>query len=202
MGPAALVRRWSRFNAVGAVGVGVQLSILALLVRTVHVPPLVATGLAVEATVLHNFCWHQRWTWSDRPAGSPGASLRRFLQFQTLNGAISLAGNLAIVSLLTVLAHVGPMAANAVAILVCSLLNFAVSDTLVFTGALRSDAPAVQQHSLPTRPVGGASRHDASVCDIMPVAHGGSHARCDGVIRSGDAGGGALGPGAGACAGA
>ncbi len=27
---------------------------------------LVATALAVEMAVLHNFFWHRRWTWADR----------------------------------------------------------------------------------------------------------------------------------------
>ena len=31
--------------------------------------------IAVEAAVLHNFGWHERWTWRDRPrAGQHGCS--------------------------------------------------------------------------------------------------------------------------------
>jgi putative flippase GtrA len=62
-----LFTRWAAFNAVGLAGVAVQLACLALLVHAgSHY--LAATALAVEAAVLHNFLWHQRWTWRDRPA--------------------------------------------------------------------------------------------------------------------------------------
>ena len=48
---------------------------------------LVATAIAVEAAVLHNFCWHQRWTWRDRRAASRTTAVRRLGRFHLLNGA-------------------------------------------------------------------------------------------------------------------
>ena len=58
--------RFWRFNAVGVLGFAVQLAVLALLVHGgVHY--LAATAIAVEAAILHNFLWHERWTWADRP---------------------------------------------------------------------------------------------------------------------------------------
>jgi len=57
----ALVR-WARFNAVGIMGAALQVAALSLLV-TLGMHYLVATALAVEAAVLHNYVWHRRWTW-------------------------------------------------------------------------------------------------------------------------------------------
>ena len=61
-----LLGRWLKFNFVGAVGVGVQLAMLALLVSGLGLGYMVATALAVETAVLHNFVWHERFTWADR----------------------------------------------------------------------------------------------------------------------------------------
>jgi len=135
MEDAGLWRRWLAFNGVGALGVGVQLGVLALLVHGIHgmnVHYLVATAIAVETAVLHNFVWHQRWTWRDRPSGSPGAVAARLLRFHLLNGSVSLVGNLAVMAVLGGAFKMDPVAANAVAIVVCAMLNFLASEALVF----------------------------------------------------------------------
>ena len=126
------LRRWTAFNAVGVAGAAVQLATLAALVRGAGVHPVVATALAVETAVIHNFAWHQRWTWRDRPTGSIRGDVRRFARFQMLNGFISLAGNVGLVAWLSLTLHVPPLAANLAAIVVCSALNFVVSDGLIF----------------------------------------------------------------------
>ncbi len=124
--------RWAVFNLVGAAGIAVQLAALALLVRVCHLPVLAATAVAVEAAILHNFAWHERWTWRDRPAGSVRERIARLGTFHLLNGAISLAGNLLIVGLLTRTMRIDPVAASAAAIVCCALVNFAASDAFVF----------------------------------------------------------------------
>jgi len=122
---------WLRFNAVGIVGVGVQLTVLAALRTGFGWTIRAATLIAVECAVLHNFVWHERWTWKHRSLefrGIPG----RLLRFNISNGLISIAGNLALMELLAVRLHLNYMFSNLVAIGACSLLNFFVSDKLVF----------------------------------------------------------------------
>jgi putative flippase GtrA len=58
--------RWGKFNLVGAVGILVQFGVLFWLKSVLHFNYLAATALAVEAAVVHNFFWHERFTWSDR----------------------------------------------------------------------------------------------------------------------------------------
>ena len=122
--------RFWRFNGVGLAGFVVQMAVLtALIAAGLHY--LAATAIAVEAAVVHNFLWHERWTWRDRPVTGM-ARLDRLWRFHLLNGLVSLAGNLLIVRLLVGLLGVHPVAANAAAVLACALVNFTASDRLVF----------------------------------------------------------------------
>jgi putative flippase GtrA len=122
--------RFVRFNGVGVIGFAVQLGTLACLLRA-GLPYLLATALAVEASVLNNFVWHERWTWRDRPA-SGRARLIRFARFHALNGLVSLGGNLLVVATLTGQYGVPPIVSNVVAVIVCGILNFFGADQIVF----------------------------------------------------------------------
>jgi putative flippase GtrA len=181
----ATLVRWCKFNLVGAVGIFVQFGVLFLLKSGLHFNYLAATVLAVEAAVVHNFFWHERFTWADRTkservrpslgrhssganarsrpatlfralkrcatlklrcaqnscAGENlaaaahsvfGARLRRFLRFELTTGLISIGGNLGLMRVLVGRVHMNYLAANGIAIAVCSLLNFLVSDGWVF----------------------------------------------------------------------
>lgn len=125
--------RWLKFNAIGIVGVGVQLIFLHLLVRA-QVDYLTATALAVEAAVLHNFAWHQRYTWADRPTDDLAEVVARLIRFHLSNGTVSIVGNLLLMRWLAGGLHVPLLAANFIAILVCSLINFVLGDRFVFRG--------------------------------------------------------------------
>lgn len=133
MTASPVISRWLRFNGVGALGVVLQLSALGLLTRGAGLHYLAATAVAVELAVLHNFILHERWTWRDRPAGSAGRLVARLWRFHALNGAISLGGNLLVMAVLTGTLGLDPVVANLMAILLCSVLNFAASELLVFT---------------------------------------------------------------------
>lgn len=114
----------------GVIGFALQLGVLALLLR-LGLHYLAATALAVELTILHNFAWHERWTWRDRPAGA-AVRLRRLWRFHATNGMISLTGNLALMRLLVGLFDMPPVPANLLSVLVCALVNFTASDRFVF----------------------------------------------------------------------
>lgn len=160
--------RWLKFNLVGGIGIAVQFAALYLLKAVLHFDYLVATAIAVEVAVLHNFVWHERFTWPDRtgvdrtgvdrtgvdrtgvvltedgegalratPAietlnSSRRGSLTRLLRFQLANGAVSIVGNVALMKLMVGLGHMHYLVANTIAIALCSLANFLVSDEWVF----------------------------------------------------------------------
>ena len=125
----AIIHRWIKFSAVGATGIFVQTATLALLLRVAGLHYLAATALAVEASVLHNFIWHRRWTWKDRPQSRAALML---LRFNLTSGAMSLAGNLLFMFILVSEARLNAIVANMITIAICSLVNFALSDRFVF----------------------------------------------------------------------
>jgi putative flippase GtrA len=126
--------RWLKFNAVGALGISVQLAVLLALKSAFHLSYLLATAIAVEVAVVHNFLWHERYTWADRVQPSWRKSLPRLLRFNLSNGGVSIIGNLALMRLMVGVGHVNYLAANGVAIALCSLVNFLVSEEWVFEG--------------------------------------------------------------------
>ena len=124
--------RWLKFNFVGGIGILVQLAALALFRSVLHLNYLLATALAVELAVIHNFLWHERFTWRDRPSAHRRQSFARFVKFNASNGGVSILGNLLIMRALVGQFHMQYMLANLIAIAICSLLNFLLSDWLVF----------------------------------------------------------------------
>ena len=129
------ITRWLKFNLVGAVGIGVQLAALWTLTR-LGMAYMPATALAVEAAVLHNFIWHENFTWADRRRGRGRRTAARLLRFNLTTGAVSILGNLLIMRLLVGEAHCRTVIANLISIAACSVLNFLVSDRWVFRCAL------------------------------------------------------------------
>jgi putative flippase GtrA len=127
--------RWSKFNLVGAMGMVVQLGVLALLNRWMAGRYLLASAAAVEVTLLHNFAWHIRYTWRDRRDDS--TRLRQLMRFHLSNGLVSMLGNLALMRIFVDEARMPVLAANGVAILCCSLVNFCFGDSWVFPAGIR-----------------------------------------------------------------
>jgi putative flippase GtrA len=122
------VTRWLKFNLVGGMGIVVQLLVLVGLKTRLHLHYLIATALAVETAVVHNFFWHERFTWADRG----GTGVARFCKFNLTTGLFSVAGNLVLMKLLVGVGHVNYLLANGTTITACSVVNFVVSDGFVF----------------------------------------------------------------------
>jgi len=136
-----LLIRWLRFNLIGLFGIVVQFLTLAALHYVAGWHYLTATAVAVQMAVLHNFVWHERWTWQDRAHGSIKARALRLLQFFASNGLLSLAGNLLLMPVYVQLFDLPVLAANLAAIASCSLLNFMVSHHVVFSKKPQVDGP-------------------------------------------------------------
>ena len=122
--------RWGKFNLVGAMGAVVQLAALALINRLAPGHYLSATAAAIELTLLHNFAWHLHYTWRDRRDSS--ARITQLVRFHLSNGLVSLLGNLALMRVLVQGAHLPVVAANALAILCCSFVNFCLGNNWAF----------------------------------------------------------------------
>jgi putative flippase GtrA len=127
--PRAVFHRFAKFSAVGAGGVIVQTVMLSVLLRVGGMHYLLATALAVEASVLNNFVWHSRWTWADREESRAAQTL---LRFNATNGVMSLIGNLLLMFILVSVLKINPYVSNLITIGICSLANFALADRFVF----------------------------------------------------------------------
>ena len=124
-----VLHRWAKFSAVGATGILVQAIALAVLLRLIGLHYLVATALAVEASVLHNFVWHRRWTWRDR---EQSRWLAMLVRFNLTSGMLSLAGNLLLMFVFVGGMKLNANLANLITIAICSLINFTLADRFVF----------------------------------------------------------------------
>jgi putative flippase GtrA len=128
--------RWMKFNFVGVMGALLQLFILAVCTYAARLSYLPAVTIAIECTIVHNFLWHERFTWGDRRCWGWKNRARRLLCFNATNGAISLAGNLLLMRLFIEQFHLPILVANGIAIIACSIVNFTVGDRFVFTRRL------------------------------------------------------------------
>lgn len=139
--------RWCKFNLVGGMGIIVQFVALFTLRSVLRFDYLFATAIAVEAAVVHNFVWHEQFTWADRvkPEATSKSEMRcesvdprwrrsllRLLRFNLTNGAVSILGNLALMKVMVGEGRMNYLVANAIAITLCSLANFLVSEQWVF----------------------------------------------------------------------
>ena len=130
--PASPFYRWIVFNSVGAMGFLVQMSVLFVSVSIAGLHYLPATALAVEAAVLHNFLWHENWTWADRAKASRNRWFRRIVYFHLANGLVSMAGNMLLMRYFVGTLEMHYIPANLIAIALCAVLNFLAGDRLVF----------------------------------------------------------------------
>jgi len=163
LNPANPLLRWVKFNLVGAVGMGVQLGLLALLNRSFPGHYMLASVAALEVTLLHNFVFHLNYTWRDRLCGP--TRLVQLLRFHLSNGLVSMAGNLLLMRVLVHEARLPVLAGNAVAILCCSVLNFRLGDAWAFAGrpaASRFGAPPLNSTAPQAAVAKAASRSIAT----------------------------------------
>jgi putative flippase GtrA len=137
---SAATTRVAPFVVVGVLGFIVQIAALHVLTAAAGWPWLPATLVAVELAVLHNFLWHERWTWIDRtsaeraPGGAADARMQRLVRFHLANGLVSIAGNALLMAWLVGILRLPPVPANTIAVIATSIVNFLMADRWVFRG--------------------------------------------------------------------
>jgi len=127
-----VIARFSRFSVVGFLGAALQLTLVSLLTKYFGVLSIAATLVAVEITILHNFIWHERFTWGNRGPKSPRQIALRLWRFHAANGLVSLAGNTIFIYCLVERLKAPVLPAAVGAIVLCSLANFLIADRWVY----------------------------------------------------------------------
>jgi putative flippase GtrA len=125
--------RWLKFNTVGIGGAAVQLSVLWMLEHFTSIPYIFAVMLAVEIAILHNFVWHEAWTWRGKPVED---RWWRLLRFHLGNGFLSIGSNVVLTYLYKEIVGLPLVAANFAGIVTAALLNFWVAQAWVFRGII------------------------------------------------------------------
>jgi len=125
--------RWLRFNLSGIAGVFVQMTVLSFTRNWLGLNYLLATAIAVECALLHNFMWHEFYTWQELKLGRRWAdTFGRFVRFNMTVGAFSLIGNVILMRLLVGGLNLPLLVANLFAIAALSVGNFLISEYHVF----------------------------------------------------------------------
>ena len=126
--------RRAAFGAVGAIGFGVQIAAVAWLTRVVGWADGPATAAAVALAVLHNFLWHECWTWRDRTAARRGV-VPRFARFTMIVGTTSVVANVFLTTAYGAVFGVTAVTANTLAVASMAVVNFVLADRAVFARA-------------------------------------------------------------------
>ena len=126
------VLRFGKFNLVGLLGAVLQLMLFYLLMRAGHLSTSPATVIAVEIAVLHNYVWHERFTWRDRAPLNLRQRIVRLCRFHAGNGLVSLAGNTALTYIFVEWLALPAVISAVAAIALCTPANFLLADRWVY----------------------------------------------------------------------
>jgi len=125
--------RFVRFSTVGGLGLGVKFAALILMKSVFGLGYMLATAIAVEVAILHNFVWHSLWTWRDRSRELTGKEVfLRLVRLHLTSGAVAMATNLVVMRLAVGEAGLNYVLANALATVVASAFNFGLANWLVY----------------------------------------------------------------------
>lgn len=113
-----------KFLAVGALGAVVNCAVLWGLVAYAQWHYLLASAVAIEVSMAHNFIWHDRWTFKDRRGHRRWPTRLAHFQVTTLAGLVI---NWLLLVALVAWAQWSLLAANLVGIGASTLLNFVMS---------------------------------------------------------------------------
>ncbi len=129
---ACLRSRAAKFMCVGMAGAAAQLFVFSILVERFHLQTMAGAALAVELAIVHNFAWHERFTWRNRRVSGAWPACLRLARFHAANGLISLAGNTILTYVFVQRCHFGPVLSAVASIAVCAPLNFLAAEWWVY----------------------------------------------------------------------
>jgi len=126
--------RWFRFNFAGLLGMLVQMTFMMVATRLFGMNYLLATAIGVECALLHNFIWHELYTWQEQKLNRALPNvLGRLLRFNFTVGAFSILGNIIFMRLLAGSLKLPLLVATLLTIAILSLGNFLISEYHIFS---------------------------------------------------------------------
>jgi putative flippase GtrA len=142
----------------------VQIAVVGLLANWAGLNYLAATAVAVEAAIVINYLWHERYTWRDRRAMTARERWSRLGRFNAMTATTSILGSVIVTAILVEFFRLRPIEANVISVVLLSVINFIGADTLVFrAGAIAAVMLMASQASFaaPSEPGADASSYEA-----------------------------------------
>ncbi len=124
---ATLSRRFQKFLLVGAIGLGVNQTVLFALVSLAGLPVAMASPLAIGLSMVVTFALNERWTWHDRGSGP---LLQRALLYGSINSGGLVINWITLVSLDRLGWHY--LIANLVGAGIAAIWNFSLNHALTW----------------------------------------------------------------------
>jgi putative flippase GtrA len=136
-----MAKRAAKFQVVGLLGLAVQLAALWVIKGKLHLQTAVATALAVELAILHNFAWHERWTWkSERGKRTAREVWKMLVKFHMGAGGVSLVTSTVLTPLLSDVLKIHYLTANIIAVGAAAVVNFLINHHWVFAAPTNDES--------------------------------------------------------------
>jgi putative flippase GtrA len=123
--------RAAKFGTVGASGVLVNMLVLWLLKARAGAPLWLASGAAIELSILNNFIWNYHWTFGDRQGSQPHDWHRALVKYHLAVSAAAVS-NFILLWLLHERWGMDYLLANALGIVCGFAINYLFSNQWVF----------------------------------------------------------------------
>jgi dolichol-phosphate mannosyltransferase len=120
-----------RFAVVGCTGIVVNMVLLWFLTGVAGIYYLVSSIIAIEASILNNFFWNDRWTFGDDPGHRTRPALHRFFHFQWVS-IFGAAINWFVLYVLTEFGGIYYLVSNLAGILAGFIWNYLVNRNLTW----------------------------------------------------------------------
>ncbi len=124
---ATVSRRFQKFLLVGAIGLGVNQSLLFALVGFAGVPVAMASPVAILVSMIVTFSLNERWTWHDR---GTGPVFQRALLYGSINSGGLLINWITLVSLDRM--GLNYLVANLIGAGIAAIWNFSLNHALTW----------------------------------------------------------------------
>jgi putative flippase GtrA len=135
-----LVSRGAKYALVAALGAGVNSAGLYLFKGVLGLPLVLASVLAIEIAIVHNFVWFRCWAWKDRFAGQRISFLRQLVAYNAVTGAIDLTGNISVLWALTHFFGMHYLIANVLGMIAPPIAKFWLNEKVFFRREGGADA--------------------------------------------------------------
>jgi putative flippase GtrA len=122
--------RSATFAIVAILGFAMQVTAIVLLTSFADLHIAAATAAGVVLAILHNFVWHERWTWSDRDRSSN--TVTRLLRFASLTGVVSLLGTVVLTTVYVSALKAPVFIGNLLAVWSTGFVNYILLDRVIF----------------------------------------------------------------------